>query len=132
MTNAIKKIKRAKFFFKDMSLIKFDKYEPKTIPNTEIKVIDVRKNQSILTCVMSDKKPKRVSESSRTTSDVYKVVCAPSVNPILVGGLIKTLNPTPPTSMTSLSCESERIVPLSVEIIYPRSFLRRDFSTSTA
>ena len=55
--NAINKIKRAKFFFKDMSLIKFDKYEPKTIPNTEIKVIDVRKNQSILTCVMSDKKP---------------------------------------------------------------------------
>mgnify|MGYP000161802586 CR=1 FL=1 len=57
--NAINKIKRAKFFFKDMSLIKFDKYEPKTVPNTEIKVIDVRKNQSILTCVISEQKPNK-------------------------------------------------------------------------
>ena len=57
MTNAIKKIKRAKFFFKKRSLTKFDKYEPKIIPNIEINVMIIRKNQSIFICEMSEQKP---------------------------------------------------------------------------
>ncbi|CAB4542733.1 unannotated protein [freshwater metagenome] len=82
--------------------------------------------------ISSLRKPNKVKESSRTTSEVNNVVGAPRVNPELVAGLINTLSPTPPTSIMHLSLAIDRTVPVNVEIIYPRSFRRRDFSAATA
>jgi len=73
-----------------------------------------------------------VSESSRTTREVNSCTCDPIVTPELVAAFTEILNPTPPTSTINRSLWIDLTVPLIVEITYPRSFRRRDFSAARA
>ena len=55
--------------------------------------------------------PKRVSESSRTTSAVATLAGAPGRSSARVRGPHMTESPTPPTSMTAWSASTEATVP---------------------
>ena len=79
----------------------------------------------------ADPNPKRVSESSRTTSDVWRVASSPGRSPAAVPGVTCTRRPIPPTSTTQDVAPACRVVPFSCAIIaspwLPRPPRRNDW-----